>query len=105
MFDEFYPKSETMAVGPGAMWVLGYEMKLREHLQNAKSGDREAESKLCNRLGQLRRHYKVLSGFPSGLLDVLKETAAFLRSTGRKVDLGNPDPRFWITTRSGGPRW
>ncbi len=39
------------------------------------------------------------------LLDIVKKSVVFLRSTGRKIDLGNKDPRYWITTRDGRPRW
>ena len=104
MLDEFYPESEVMARGIG-MWVAGFEFKIQEHLRKAKAGDRVAESKLCNRMGQLCRHHKDLTLFPESTLVALKEVANWLRSTGRKVDFSNPDPRFWITTRSGNPRW
>jgi phage gp46-like protein len=79
-------------------------MKINNHLQNAKLGDREAESRLCNRLGTLRRSIEIKDMSPD-LQDVIKEAAAWLRSTGRKIDFTNQDPALWITTRSGNPRF
>lgn len=102
-YNEFYPHSETMSQ-PG-MWQIGLVLKIEEHLRNAKSGDALAESKLCNRIGQVRRHFPTPNTCPAGIMDAVKPAVDWLRSTGRKIDLQNNDPRMWISNRSGNPRW
>lgn len=100
--DEFYPISETMTNGDGVMWQLGMVIKLRDHLANAKAGNRKSESKLCNRLGQLRRCIVSFSDLSPDLQDIIKESVVWLRwYTGRKVDFTREDPGYWITARDG----
>lgn len=104
MLDEFYPVSETIRAQPRGMWVHSMEFKLREHPAAAAGGSRDSESRLINRLGQLRRNCP--GSLPDELLPLVKEVVGFLRKVGRKVDLVNPDPRFWVTARDGrSPRW
>jgi hypothetical protein len=100
--DEFYPIDNDIKIYP--VREMGYIMKINNHLQMAKAGDREAESRLCNRLGQLRRSMDFNNMSPD-LQDAIKEAAAWLRTTGRKVDFSHNDPALWITTRSGNPRF
>ena len=98
--DEFYPVSQTMNSGSG-MWMFGLVIKMRDHLEKAKAGDREAESKLINRLGQLRRNMESTESFTQDLQDQILASVVWLRSTGRKVDFANPNPGLWITARDG----
>ena len=105
-FNEFYPESEIMRECPHGMWQAGMVVKIDGHLKKARAGAREAESKLINRIGQLRRcveHFTVLQYM---LQDSVKEAVEWLRSTGRRVDFSAEDPRYWITARDGkSPRW
>lgn len=103
-FNEFYPVSDTILNCPGGLWQLGMILKLEEHLRNAQRGSGEAESKLCNRIGQLRRcvPFNVLT---TNLQEKVGECIKWLRTTGRVLDLKNEDPRQWISNRNGGPRW
>jgi transketolase C-terminal domain/subunit len=100
--DEYYPIDNDIKIYP--VREMGYIMKINNHLQNAKLGDHIAESKLCNRLGTLRRSIEIKDMSPD-LQDAVKEAVAWLRTTGRKVDFTNQDPALWITTRSGNPRF
>ena len=104
MFDQFYPVSQTMVQMPQGIWQIQMAAKLAGHRQNAASGSKDAESRLCNRLGQLARNVEW-----KHLTDALREevhlAVVYLHSVGRTVDLGGPDPRVWITTRGGLPRW
>jgi transketolase C-terminal domain/subunit len=100
--DEYYPIDNDVKIYP--VREMGYIMKINNHLQNAKLGDKIAESKLCNRLGTLRRSIEIKDVSPD-LQDAIKEAVAWLRTTGRKVDFANQDPALWITTRSGNPRF
>ncbi len=84
---------------------MGFRSKILGHLEAAKAGDRDRESALINRLGQLRRHYLKIGDMPDFLIDAVKQAVAFLRSVGRTVDLGNPDPAKWVSRRGGSPRW
>lgn len=102
--DSFYPISETMKNAPTGMWQLGMVVKLETHLQNAKNGDRDAESRLVNRVGQIRRNVPV-ENLTESLREVVGKTIAWLKTTGRVVDLKNPDPALWITQRCGAARW
>lgn len=106
LLNDFYPISNTMCDCPSGIWQVGMVVKLTEHLAAAKSGDRERESKLINRLGQLRRNTSSLNTLNTTLVDVVKQSADFLRSTGRSVNFAHEDPRYWITARDGKtPRW
>lgn len=99
-FDEFYPISETMKSGNG-IWMFGLVIKMRDHLKKAKTGDREAESRLINRLGQLHRNMESTESFTQDLQDQILASVVWLRSIGRKVNFGNPNPGLWITARNG----
>lgn len=102
--DKFYPLSETLERGGfGATFSL--QVKLINHLASAQAGDRDAESRLVNRVGQVRRQYVHFQDVPAALQGIIKESVTWLRSTGRQVNLAHPDPAMWITTRSGDPRW
>lgn len=104
--DEFYPKSAVMAAQPDGMWQLGLVMKMEEHLAKARRGDRLYESKLINRIGQLRRCVEHFDQLQTPLQDTVREAVAWVRSTGRAVNLSVDDPRYWITARDGkSPRW
>lgn len=106
MFDKFYPVSETIRNNAGEMWQVGLTIKIQDHLNTARQGDRERESRLINRLGQLRRNMSSPDDLSPDLRSVIKEAVSWLRSTGRKVDFSDPDPRFWVTARDGkSPRW
>lgn len=74
--------------------------KLADHLSNAKKGDRESESKLCNRLGQLRRNI-TFDCLTDDLRITIKEACDWLRTTGRTVDFTQTNPGMWITSRDG----
>lgn len=102
--DNFYPISETMKNSPTGMWQVGMVVKLETHLQSAKNGNRDSESRLVNRIGQIRRNVPI-DQISQSLLDVVKKSANWLRTTGRVVDLKNPDPALWITQRGGAARW
>lgn len=103
-FDDFYTVSTTMKEAPQGMWQMGINGVILTHLENAKDGCRESESRLINRIGQIKRNvpFEVLN---SDLKNTLKIAVEWLRTTGRKVDLNNPDPSLWITKRDGSPRW
>lgn len=102
--DRFYPVSDTMTNTPMGMWQIGMVIKLEDHLQNAKNGNLDSESRLVNRIGQLRRNVPV-EHLSENLRDVVSKAVAWLKTTGRIVDLTNPDPALWITQRGGAPRW
>lgn len=102
MINEFYPITSWYSLESGE---FSWTVKVQVHLENAKNGDKVAESNLCNCLGQLRRSVEDMSTISSNVMDVVKEGVAYLRSVGRVVDFGNEDPRYWITRRGGGPRW
>lgn len=101
--DKFYPISQTMK-NKGFGVKISLLTKLNGHLRNAKNGNCKAESKLCNRLGQIRRHFQ-WSELDDDLQSAVKESVEFLRSVGRNVDFKNEDPRYWITNRNKNPRW
>ena len=104
--DEFYPESTVMAAQPDGMWQLGLVMKLEEHLAKARRGNRLYESKLINRIGQLRRCTRHFDQLQTPLQDKVKEAVTWIRSTGRTVNFDADDPRYWITARDGkSPRW
>lgn len=98
--DEFYPVSNAMTNFAEGMWQVGMIVKLADHLANAKKGNKESESKLCNRLGQLRRNVK-FEGLTEDLRLAIKEASDWLRSTGRSVDFRHTNPGMWITARDG----
>lgn len=100
--EEFYPYSETLKRG-GMGAVLSMKQKLIGHLIAAKSGCMVSESKLANRVGQIRRVFpgKCPETYRAEMTDAIE----YLRSVGRKVKLESADPRFWISRRGGGPRW
>jgi hypothetical protein len=101
--DLFYPISETIKTS--AIWQISMLVKLETHLQNAQNGNRLAESKLINRIGQIRRNVESFNSLNSDLQDVIKRSVEWLRTTGRTVDLKNENPALWITMRDGSPRW
>lgn len=103
--DKFYPLSQTITACPGGIWQIGMVAKLEGHLQSAKNGNRDSESRLVNRLGQLRRHFNTLDEMSGNLQDVYKKAITWLRANERVCDLTNPNPALWISQRGGAPRW
>ena len=101
--NSFYPLSET--IKKSALWQVSMIIKIEGHLRNARNGDGEAESKLCNRIGQIRRHVKHVDHREPDLMGLVKESVDWLRSQGRKINLHSEDPREWISTRDGRSRW
>lgn len=101
-FDKYYPESDSMKT-QGVGIVISLKAKLQSHLRKAMSGDREAESKLCNRLGQIRRNFP--DKFPDWLKEEFDQAVPFLRSVGRTINFKSSDPRYWISQRGGYPRW
>ncbi len=102
-YNEFYPFSNS--INTTAFWSIGFLLKIETHLRNAKNGNKEAESKLCNRIGQLRRHISSVNDLPEDLQTAVKNSVDWLRSQGRVIKLGSKDPREWISARGGMPRW
>jgi hypothetical protein len=98
MLDTFYPASDHLKDQYVAA-ILGMVFKLREH---RLSGN---QSKLANRLGQLRRNVADFTSLPEDLQEEVKIAIFYLRSSGRTVNLGSADPREWISTTTGLPRW
>jgi len=102
-YDEFYPESNSIKNMDGKLGVaLSLRLKLIRHLNNAKAGDMNAESKLVNRIGQLRRNRPSM---PHNLTAELKQAVEYLRSVGRVINLKGDDPSLWISMRGGAPRW
>ena len=103
-FDSFYQVSQTMVDCPQGLWQAGMMVKLAEHLKAAKQGDRDRESRLVNRLGQLRRCVES-SYISPGLQEQIVAAVGWLRDHGRTVDFSSADPAKWISQRGGAPRW
>jgi len=102
-YDEFYPESNSIKNLDSKFGIIiGLKLKLISHLNNAKAGDMNAESKLINRIGQLRRNRPSM---PEELREELKQAVEYLRSVGRVIDLKGDDPSLWISMRGGAPRW
>jgi hypothetical protein len=105
-FDQFYPYSETIAKNVSCMWQVEMTVKLLDHLQHARNGNRERESKLINRLGQIRRCAGPFNTLSENLREAFTESVKWVQSTGRKVDFKHREPAMWITARDGvTPRW
>lgn len=103
--DKFYPISETIRACPNGMWQISMVVKLESHLQAAKNGDRDAESRLVNRIGQLRRHFPEISDLPPNIFNAMRKACGWLSTNGRVFDLLNEDPALWVSQRGGAPRW
>ncbi len=104
--EKFYPRSASIANMANTMTQIQLEMKLRGHIQAAQGGDRERESRLINRIGQIRREFpNGLAAVPERIRTVMREAVEWLRSVGRVTDFKNPDARYWISQRGGAPRW
>lgn len=103
--DQFYPVSDTIVNCPSGMWQVGMVVKLTEHLNSARNGNRDSESRLVNRIGQLRRCIPKMDLMSTSLKEVFVQAVEWLRSIGRKVDLKNEDAAYWITQRGGAARW
>ena len=102
--DMFYPASQTMLNAPQGMWQLGMAIKLSEHLAAAKLGDRDRESRLVNRLGQIRRCVEK-PNISAVLADEMVKACRWLQSQGRKFNFKSDNPSEWISQRGGAPRW
>jgi hypothetical protein len=84
--------------------AIGLKSRIDEHLRLAKAGDRERESKLVNRLGEVRATWEKFEDIPDFIQDSFMKSVTFLRTVGRKFNFGSPDPKDWISARGGGPR-
>lgn len=75
-------------------------------LGEAKKGDKKSESKLINRLCDVRASIDNLSKVPQNLREMILMTTRYLMSIGRKVDLRpeQTDPKLWVSARGGQPR-
>lgn len=106
-FDDFYPESNTVkdAAMGRTMAQLSLQLKLQNHLANARKGNRDSESRLVNRLGQIRRMVPSFKMLTPSIAGLVRASTTYLRTTGRTVDFTHPNPALWITTRSGKPRW
>jgi hypothetical protein len=109
-FDSFYPISESLKID-GLAWV-DMLSKLSNHRINAERALAEGrdpgeyESKLINRIGQIRRMKPEGKGLSHDILEEIKLGIKYLKSRGRKIDLENENPAHWISNRDGtGPRW
>lgn len=103
--DKFYPKSFIFQFS-GRFWEGKMIRKLSDHLTAAKEGDRVRESRLINRIGQIRRNVKDTSKLSTDMKSMIAESIEWLEKVGRKVDFKNPNPALWITARDGKtPRW
>lgn len=107
MLDEFYPMTDSLksAVLGNTVGTLGLEQRLRSHLSKAVLGDRAAESRLVNRVGQIRRCAGTIDRLDPGIRQAMRESVAWLRVVGRECDLSSPDPAKWVSKRGGAPRW
>lgn len=107
MIDKFYPQSDSMeACATGkCVGVVGLVQRLQTHLDAAKTGSMDAERRLISRIGQVRRHVPVYSKIDAQVQVCLALAIEYLRSVGRKVNLGSDDPAMWISQRNGQPRW
>jgi hypothetical protein len=104
-FNKHYPVDYVLT--PPHTWkstCTDYVRDIKENLALAKIGYAEAESKLCDKLGTIRRsvEYNDLS---KGLFDAMDEAINWLLSVGYKFNFVHPDPGMWITTRDGKPRF
>jgi hypothetical protein len=94
-------------LGAGRPFItMGYLIKIAGHLRAARLGDRDAESKLINRLGELRAAFNSKEDFirwakQSQLDEVLPEAFHWLKSVGRVVNLSATDQSCWISCRGG----
>ena len=96
--DDFYPISTTFMNG-GFGSVIGFRFKILGHTSSRNV------SKLANRIGQLRRMVPHFNQLPDALQEAVKEGIIVLREEGRVVDLKSEDPRYWVSSADGGPRW
>ncbi len=105
--DRFYAidRLTASAARGESLAVIALERKLREHLAAAVLGSRERESRLVNRIGQIRRSVPRMSLLDPAIKQILKEAKEWLAAVGRVIDLGSDDPREWISQRGGQPRW
>lgn len=87
-----------------SLGTIGLLARLREHLELAEAGDRDRESRLINRICQIRASAEFDSLAPP-IKGMVKRGVDFLRSTGRKVNLKSPNQIDWVSQRDGSPRW
>jgi len=108
MKDQFYPRNEGLAQGLSLglhETVVDWLLQCAENLRLTSAGDKARESRLVNQLGQLRASVADFDSLPHSVQQMVRAVVLYLRSTGRIVDLGNQDARFWVTRRDGSPRW
>ena len=101
-----FEKSESIrrAAHGQSLGMIGLIARLREHLVLAEAGDRSRESRLINRICQIRASAEFNSLAPE-VRGMVKRGVDFLRSTGRKVNLQSPNQIDWVSQRDGSPRW
>lgn len=103
-FNATYPVCETMRSFLAVRWQTGVCVILDGLLREAKLGDRECETRLVNKIGQLKRNTN-FTDLNDELKGLVKESVDWLKTTGRVVDLNNKNPSLWISKRDGSPRW
>jgi hypothetical protein len=104
-FNKHYPVDYDLMVPH--IWkatCADYIRDIRENLSLAKVGYVEAESRLCDKLGTIRRSIEH-NDLSVGLYFAITEAINWLRSVGYRVDFMHPDPAMWITTRDGKSRF
>jgi len=83
---------------------LGLRQRIVANLASARGGDRDAESRLVTRIGEVRATWRTFNEVPDFLQDAVKEAVTFLRQVGRKIDFKSADPGCWVSGRDGLPR-
>ena len=78
--------------------------RLKFRLGEARKGDAKSESKLINRLCDVRASIAHFPTLPRDLREVIEEVVAYLRSVGRTITFGSNDPTLWVSARDGRPR-
>ena len=86
-------------------WEKSYTIKIKGSLLLAKKGDILFENELINYIGTIQRNRHGFEELNQELKHVIQEALEFLKSVGRSINLNHVDPAFWISTRSGQPRW
>jgi len=89
--------------------MVGLPLRMRSHLAAAQAGDRDRESRLVNWCGRIRASCEAsgikFNELSDDIRSVMRESLEWLKTTDRVVNMRDPDPARWITTRKGLPRW
>lgn len=86
-------------------WQRSYTIKIKGSLLLAKKGDILFENELINYIGTIQRNRYGFEELNQELYGLIEEAIEFLKSVGRKINFNHKDPAYWISTRSGQPRW